>query len=192
MVAYSFNASQYDPSYGGGLSQLPPCKKTKVIICGSEFKPTKGGTGGYLQLILRVVEGPLLNKEGFDNLNLHNTNPKTVEIANGQLSAYCAVMGVPGFNATEALHNIPFLVDVDWQKGHEPSAEKPEGGYTQVTALYDVNGHAAGKAVKGAAPAAVVIPPAAVVAPPAVAAASEVPAWQQAPAAPAANGWAKN
>lgn len=187
MPAYQFNAAQYEPSYGGAAKMFQPCKKAKVIIAESTMEPTKDGKGGFLAFLLRCVEGPMTGKEHTDRLNLHNQNPKTVEIANGQLSAYCHVLGRFAFQATEELHNIPFLVDVDWQKGNEPSAEKPEGGFTQVTAVYDVNGNAPGKAGQGKPVAAA--PVAVPVAAPAVAPAAPLPAaWQQKDAAPANNG----
>lgn len=174
MPAYNFNAQQFEPEYGGGLAQFPPSKKLKVVIIGSELKPTAKGNGGYLQFIMKCIEGPMMGREGFDNLNLNNINAKTVEIANKQLSAYCHVTGQYVIQATEQFYNIPFLVDVDWQKGNEPTQEKPEGGYTQITAIYDVHGNAPGKAGQ-ARPAAAVAP----AAPPA----------GVAPAAPPANGW---
>lgn len=189
MPAYNFNSQQFDPQYGGSGKMLPPCKKTKVMIVDSRQEPTKDGRGGYLALDLRVVEGPLAGREQTDRLNLHNVNAQTVEIANKQLSAYCHVTGVYAFTATEQLHNIPFLIDVDWQKGNEPSAEKPEGGYTHVTALYDVNGNPPGKAGQGRpsapAPVAPVAPPPANVQPMAP------QPWQQntQPAPAVANGW---
>jgi hypothetical protein len=193
MPAYNFNAQQHEPQFGGGNKQLPPCKKTKVIATESSQEPTKDGKGGMLVFTLKVVEGPLLGKEQMLRLNLHNISAKAVEIANGQLSALCHVVNVPAFTATEQLHNIPFLIDVDWQKGNEPTQEKPEGGYTEITALYDVSGNKPGKAgQKAATSKPVVIPPAAEAAP-LVAPVGETQAWQQngsgAAPAPANNGW---
>jgi hypothetical protein len=51
-----------------------------------------------------------------DRLNLHNKSPQAVEIANKQLAAYCAVTGVFAFNATEELHNKPFVVEIGPRK----------------------------------------------------------------------------
>lgn len=192
MPTYNFNSAQYEAQYGGAAKMLPPCKKTKVIIVDSRQEPTKDGKGGFLAFDLRVVEGPLVGKEQTDRLNLHNINATTVEIANKQLSAYCHVTGVFAFQATEQLHNIPFLIDVDYQKGNEPTQEKPEGGYTQITALYDVNGNGPGKAGQGKAAAAIHVPAAHVAQ---VAPAAPAPtAWQQqpAPAAEVVNGWGKH
>ena len=45
MVAMSFNAQQYSPSYGGGNANLPP-GKYKVVIAASEGKNSASGNGG--------------------------------------------------------------------------------------------------------------------------------------------------
>ena len=186
MVAYNFAAQQFSPEYGSSHKQMMPCKKVKVVIADSATEPTKDGRGGMLVFTLRCIEGPLNGQEQIDRLNLHNVNSTAVEIANKQLSAYCHVLGVYNIADTQQLHNIPFMIDVDWQKGNAPSQEKPEGGYTEVKAIYDANGNPPGKAGQGRpqgqqAPAPT--PPAANVAP-----ASPAPTnWgnQPAPNAPA-------
>src|ERR1051325_8662841 len=50
---------------------------------------------------------------------------------------------------TEQLHNIPFLFDVGFQKGQEPSEANPNGGFTEIKALYDINGNSPDKAGSG-------------------------------------------
>ena len=150
MPLFQFNAQMFEPQYGASLPQFPVGKKLKVIITGSELKETAKKDGGYLQLVMKCCEGPFAGKEGFDNLNLSNPNPQTVAIAQKQLSAYCHVLGVFMVNQTEQLHNIPFLIDVDWQKGNEPTQAKPEGGYTQIVAIYDLQGNKPGQGGKAA------------------------------------------
>jgi hypothetical protein len=156
MVAFTFNAQQYQPRYGGGGEQLPPGEKYKGVIVNIEPINTTDQSGnvkgGYLALTLTPIEGPLAGQKHIDRLNLHHTNPKTVEIANEQMSAYCHVLGVYNVQDTAQLLNIPFLFDIGWQKGQEPSQERPNGGYTEVKALYDINGNAPGKAGAGAQP----------------------------------------
>ena len=139
MVAYSFNAHQYEPKYGGsgGL----PAGKYKVIISDTKQVPTRSGDGGYLAVELRVVEGPQQGGTHTDRLNLHNQNPETVRIANNQLSAYCHVIGKFQFNDTSELHNIPFMVEIGPQK-NDPT-------YTEVKKLFDVNGNEPGKSGSG-------------------------------------------
>lgn len=149
MVAYAFNAQQFTPSFGGGTPQLPPGKGYKVVIVNSGGEDTKNGQGGFIFVEATPVEGQHVGKKQVIRFNVHNTNPKTVEIAQEQLSALSHVLGKLAWQTTEELHNIPFMIDVDWQKGHEPSEAKPNGGYTEVTALYDVNGRKAGEAANG-------------------------------------------
>jgi hypothetical protein len=159
MVAFTFNAQQYTPNYGGGGANLPVGKYKGVIVDAAQER-SKGG-GGFLALILTPIEGPLAGQKHIDRLNLHHTNPQTVQIANEQLSAYCHVIGVFNIQDTQQLCNIPFLFEIGWQKGHEPTAENPAGGYTEVKAIADVNGNAPGKAGTGPAADTQQQPPAA-------------------------------
>jgi hypothetical protein len=151
MVAFSFNAQQFKPNYGGGGSNLPPGKYKGVIVDTSQEKVEKGGAvvGGFLALQLTPIEGPLAGQKHTDRLNLHHVNPKTVEIANEQMSAYCHVTGEYNIVDTAQLHNKPFIFEIGFQKGQEPTTEKPEGGYTEVKAIFDINGNSPGKAGSG-------------------------------------------
>jgi len=150
MVAYSFNAQQHQPQYGGA-GGLPPGKYKGVIVDSRQENVEKNGqiVGGYLALDLTPIEGPLQGTKQTDRLNLHHTNPKTVEIANKQLSAYCHVLNTFQFNDTSELHNKPFLFEVGFQKGQEPSEANPNGGYTEVKNIRDLNGNEPGKAGNG-------------------------------------------
>jgi hypothetical protein len=142
MPAFQFDSNGIDPSYGGG-SQLP-VGKHPVVIVGSELKPTKDGTGGFLALTLEAIDGPAKGVQHIDRLNLHNKNPDTVRIANGQLSAYCHVIGVFRFQATEELHGKPFVVDI------APDPDERNANRTKIGKLYDINGNEPNKAGAGA------------------------------------------
>ncbi len=81
--------------------------------------------------------------------NLWNNSPKAVEIAHKELSALCHATGI--FQLTfkddgAALRNAQGVIEIDWQKGNEPTAEKPGGGYTEVKKVLDRNGNEPGKA----------------------------------------------
>jgi hypothetical protein len=155
MVAMTFNAQQFTPQYGGGAGGLPPGKYKGVIVDSSQENVEKNGvvTGGYLALHLTPIEGPLAGTKQIDRINLHNTNPKTVEIANKQLAAYCDILNTYQFNDTSELHNKPFLFEIGFQKGNEPTPEKPEGGYTEVKRILDLSEREPGKP-RNAAPVA--------------------------------------
>ena len=142
----AFNAQQYDPTQGGGSL---PVGRHPVIIESSEVKANKANDGGYLQLNLKLIDGPQMGTTGAYRLNLYHSNPQTAEIAHRQLSAICHVIGVFNVQDSQQLHNIPFIVEVGLQKGEE-AAQK---GYTEVKKVFDINGNEPGKAGQGAAPA---------------------------------------
>lgn len=136
----AFNAQQYDPTQGVGSL---PIGKHPVIVESSEVKANKANDGGYLQLNLRIIDGPQAGTTGAYRLNLYHTNQQTVEIAHRQLSAICHVVGVFMVQDSSQLHNLPFLVEVGPQK-NDPA-------YTEVKKVYDMNGNEPGKAGQGAA-----------------------------------------
>ena len=139
----AFNAQQYDPTQGGGSL---PVGRHPVIIESSEVKANKANDGGYLQLNLKLIDGPQTGTTGAYRLNLYHSNPQTAEIAHRQLSAICHCIGVFNVQDSGQLHNIPFIIEVGLQKGEE-AAQK---GYTEVKKVFDINGNEPGKAGQGA------------------------------------------
>jgi len=131
----AFNAQQYDPSQGVvGL----PVGRHPVVIESSEVKANSNNDGGYLQLNLKVIDGPNAGTVGAYRLNLYHSNQQTIEIAHRQFSAVCHVVGVFNVQDSAQLHGIPFLVEVGQQKSN------PQ--YTEVKKVFDINGNEPGKA----------------------------------------------
>ena len=139
----AFNAQQFDPTQGGGSL---PVGRHPCIIESSEVKANKANDGGYLQLNVKLIDGPQMGTTGAYRLNLYHSNPQTAEIAHRQLSAICHVIGVFNVQDSSQLHNIPFIIEVGLQKGEE-AAQK---GYTEVKKVFDINGNEPGKAGQGA------------------------------------------
>ena len=135
----AFNAQQYDPTQGVGSL---PIGKHPVIVESSEVKANKANDGGYLQLNLRIIDGPQQGTTGAYRLNLYHSNQQTVEIAHRQLSAICHVIGVFQVTDSSQLHNLPFLIEVGPQK-NDPQ-------YTEVKKVFDMNGNEPSKAGAGA------------------------------------------
>lgn len=173
MVAFNFQSlNGVEPRYGGGSGMA--VGKHRVIITKSDTVMTKDQTGGYIALTLQNEAGDTHT----DRLNVHNTNPTTVRIANEQLAMYCAVMGLNPATLTDTaqLHGIPF--------GMEIGPQKNEPKYTEVKGLLMADGS---EYKAGAAPAAPAAAPApAFGAAPAAPAAAPAPAFGAQPAAPAA------
>jgi len=144
-----FDATQFAPNQGGsgGL----PVGRHPVIIASSEIKPNNAGTGGYLQLDLKVTEGEFAGATGVARLNLYAQSQKACEIAHGQMSALCHCVGVFNVPDSSVLHDIPFMVEVGPQALTEQQQEQKAQGvavtpYTEVKKFLDRNGNEPGKA----------------------------------------------
>jgi hypothetical protein len=105
----TFDATGVEPAKP--FEVLPPGKYTVQIVA-SEMRVTKDGRGQYLWLELDVLDGALQGRKLFDRLNLVNSNPQTVEIAQRTLSAICHATGRMQVQDSEEVHLIPMLADV--------------------------------------------------------------------------------
>jgi len=168
MASLQFNASTVEPTQS--YDPLPDGWYT-VIMTKSEMKPTKDGTGAYLETELTVQEPPYKGRKVFYRLNVKNNNPVAQEIAYRQLSAICHAVGVIQVQDSQQLHGLPFKVKIVIKKDesgkYDPSNE--------VKAIKGMN-------EDGAAPAPATgftPPPAAAAAPTAAHATGGVPPWLQ-------------
>lgn len=89
-----------------------PAGKYVAAITESQMKPTKDGTGSYLQLTFTLLEGPHKGRMAWARLCLNHSNPQTVKIARAELSAVCRAVGVMQPKDSCELHNIPLLIKV--------------------------------------------------------------------------------
>lgn len=104
-----FDASQVPEQQE--FSALPEGPYT-VIATSSEMKPTKSGTGQYLQIVFEVLDGPQRGRKLWARMNLVNPNQTAVEIAQRELGALCRAVGVIKPNDSAELHNKPLIVEV--------------------------------------------------------------------------------
>lgn len=142
-LIHAFNPLDFDPSQGGGSW---PLGKHPVIIESAEVKPTKDNSSGYLQLNLKVIDGPNVGTTGPYRLNLYNQSQEAAQIAHRQLSAICHVTQTfqlgPDGTQLQYLFNKPFVIEVGMQKGEEAQAK----GYTEIKRVFDMSGNEPGKA----------------------------------------------
>ena len=108
-----FDATTVDPNKA--FEPLPAGDYIAAIV-DSENKPTKNGTGSYLELKMQVLEGEHKGRFVFDRLNLDNPNAQAVQIARGTLSAICHAVNVMRPNDSVELHNLPMMVKVACRK----------------------------------------------------------------------------
>jgi len=119
----NFNAAEVEPQ--GSFDPIPAGWYTAMIV-DSEMKPTKNGTGEYLQLRLDVIDGDHQGRVLFDRLNLNNQNQTAVEIAQRQLSAICRAVGIMQPQDSSDLHDKPLRIKVTIRpagNGYEASNE---------------------------------------------------------------------
>ena len=151
MALINFNSAQVEPQ---ASFEPIPNDWYNVIMDQSEMKPTKAGTGAYLECRLSVVDGSYANRKLFIRLNIQNDNTTAVEIAYAQLSAICHAVNVVQVNDSQELHGKPFMAKVvvrppqgdyeasneckafkacDGSAGAAPSASAPSGQASGAT-----------------------------------------------------------
>lgn len=127
-----FDAHDVDPNVG---FDPIPVGKYLAIITASEMKPTKAGTGEYLELELEVIEGPFKGRKLWDRLTLKHPNETTVQIAKGTLSGICRSVNVMKPRDSVELHGIPLLAKVKIKQRSDTGELVNEvAGYEKKTA----------------------------------------------------------
>lgn len=120
----AFDASGIEPTTA---YDLLPAGKYRAQIVESEMRVTKNGMGQFLWLMLDILEGEYKGRKIFDQLNLVNPNPTTVEIAQRALSAICHATGKLQVGDSEELHLVPMTIQV--------KIRPPKNGYGESNAI---------------------------------------------------------
>ena len=131
-----FNATEVDPAT---TFEPLPAGKYLAAITESEMKPTKSGSGSYLQLTFTVLDGEYKNRILWARLNLNNPNATAVKIARSELSAICHAVGVMQPKDSVELHNMPLVITVKLKKREDT------GELTNEVKAYAKKGAAAGQ-----------------------------------------------
>ncbi len=119
MAILNFDANTVEPT--DSFDVLPKGKYLAMAV-DSKIKPTKSGTGDYLEITFEVLEGGARGRKIWERLNIRNINKKAEEISQRQLSALCRAVGVLNLVDTDQLHNIPVVleVDIEQREGYDP------------------------------------------------------------------------
>lgn len=117
----SLNGVNTNAEPSGDFEPLP-IGDYPAVITKDEVKSAKSGNGDYLSLSIKVIDGQYKNRTLFTILNLWNANPKAKEIAERELAAIKAAVGVTDLRDTSQLHNKPLIVrlGIDSSPGYEP------------------------------------------------------------------------
>lgn len=112
MAIFNFNANTVEPMQPRTFGPLP-AGSYDMIIVKSDVKPTKAGTGHYLELEMQVIAGEHSGRRHWERLNVDNPSKTSEEIAKEALAALCFAVGVTELNDTVQLHDIPFVANVE-------------------------------------------------------------------------------
>lgn len=141
MAEFNFNAQAHTPAATPVRSPLPK-GIYPAIVMDSAIKPTKAGTGQYIELVLQIVDGQYAGRRVWDRLNVSNPNKQAEDIALAQLQSLCQAVGVTNMTDTFQLHDRPFSVSVDIDR-KEPDRNR--------VVSYQSAGWAGGEAPRAAA-----------------------------------------
>ena len=132
MAQLNFDATQVAPDLG---FETVPAGWYNAMIDESEMKPTKDGSGAYLQTRFNIIDGQYANRKIYMRLNLRNTNPVAQEIAYKQLSAIAHAVGVLHIQDSSQLHGLPMKIKVKLRK--DPSGQYEDSN--EISAIKNIN-----------------------------------------------------
>ncbi len=118
-----FNANNVEPA--ADFEPIPAGTYNAVII-NSVMKPTKDGSGSFLELQFQIIDGEYKGRLVWSRLVLENKNELTVKIAKSQLADICRAVGILTPYDSCELHNLPMQIKVALKKrsdNGEPSNE---------------------------------------------------------------------
>lgn len=123
MAQLNFNAAEVQP-----LEEFDaiPAGTYEAVITDSVMKPTKNGTGNYLELTVEIIAGDYKGRKLWSRLNLQNQSVKAVEIARRELSAICRATGVMNPGDSSELHNLPIMISVKTRKREDDGTVQNE------------------------------------------------------------------
>lgn len=150
MAQFNFNANAVEPMQAREYAPLPEGTYDMMIIK-SEIKPTKAGTGYYLELVMQVVAGTHSGRRLWERLNIDNPNKQAEDIAKQALAALCKAVGLDDLTDTEQLHDVPFIANIEIDR-KEPNRNRIVG-YAALEVPGKPAAPARAPAAKPAAPA---------------------------------------
>lgn len=132
MALLNLDLSQVAPEFG---FDTIPAAWYNAMIDHSEMKPTKDGTGAYLELRYTILDGQYAGRKIFTRLNLRNANAVAQEIAFKQLSAIAHAINVLQVADSAQLHNQPMKIKVKVRKDQTGQYEDSN----EISAVKNIN-----------------------------------------------------
>ena len=116
LAGMNFDANTVDPAVG--FAPIPE----GIYVCmveSAQEKPTKDGSGIYLEVAMKIIEGASTGRKFFHRFNLQNRNPQAVQIARGELSAFCRATGIMTPKAAHEFANRTLRVGLRVEARHD-------------------------------------------------------------------------
>lgn len=110
-----------------------------VQIEAADIKTTKAGTGQYMSVQYKVLDGPHAGRSVFGNVNIRNPNPKAEEIGRQQLGDIMRAIGLKQARNTEQLLGgvlqikVAVRKDEQYGDGNDVKAFKAHGAKPVAT-----------------------------------------------------------
>ena len=139
---FNFDATNVEPSSDYDL--LPNGEYT-AMIKEATIKPTKAGTGRYINLQLEILDGKYQGRVVFVLINFENPNPVAQDIGQKTLSAICHAVNQLQLSDPSELCNKPMTIKLGIQKDAEygdknkVKSYKATGGSTAAPATQQTN-----------------------------------------------------
>lgn len=135
------------------LSPIPTGEYLAHIV-DSDLKPTKNNTGEYLELAYEILDGEYKGRRIWVRLNLVNTNPTAVEIANRDFAAIRQATGVANPRDSADLHRKAHVIRVEYIGAGETRGKKTYDRDTNEVRAFKAAEGAVGNAPAASAAAA--------------------------------------
>ncbi|AKI27783.1 DUF669 domain-containing protein [Moraxella catarrhalis] len=101
----------------------------------SEVKQTKDGTGSYLSLGFKILEGDYSGRMLFGNITLTNKNSQAQEIGRKQLIKLSTACGLGHLQDSEQLHGIAVMIKVSDSRVYEGEKQNDIKDYKPAPAI---------------------------------------------------------
>lgn len=125
----AFLGQQFGPVTEAPVDEFAPLPsgEYRAMIVDSDMKPTKAGTGQYLELTYQILDGPFTGRNVWSRLNLDNPNQKAVDIAQRDLQKIQYAIGGIAVTNSEQLHNIPHVIRVEFVPANPAKNQNRDG-----------------------------------------------------------------
>jgi len=106
--------------------ELFPTGPYKCVVVETEMKPTKAGTGTYIELKHQVIDGKYQNRFFWARLNWTNPDATAVAIGKTRFAELCEAVNVLRPSDTNEVKNIPLVMILKKKKRRDGNGEENE------------------------------------------------------------------